>query len=177
MFTLFCFSTLFILFKLSIHVPGFLELAYKGRYFRVLLVKQLVRDIFSVIILTVRIGSLLARLTLYDLLDDVLESYYIFAEDHTDKAKKKALILLVQENFMSVDANYKYNRKDKPFTHHSSIDLYEIYIKPLKQLFTFLFFLVEEVLKLSIGVFISYVMLVEVYSGSLSYAELTYKRF
>jgi hypothetical protein len=78
--SLFAYYTL----KVSVHYLSFLEASIsEGRNFAFVLT-QFVRDMTNNFAFVLRYLTLIARLNIYDLNDDILDSYYIFLGDFDD---------------------------------------------------------------------------------------------
>jgi len=74
---------MYMVFKYSIHYFSFLQASEsKGKFTRVLI--QFAQDMVNTFALFLRFIVLMVRLNMYDFLDDVLDSYYIFLCDFDD---------------------------------------------------------------------------------------------
>jgi hypothetical protein len=82
-FYAFIFVFLYFLYRYSIHYFSFLQ-ASTGDTRAIGLVVQFGHDFLNTIALVLRFGVLMIRLNIYDFLDDVLDSYYIFVCDFDD---------------------------------------------------------------------------------------------
>jgi hypothetical protein len=72
-----------LLYRYALHYFAFLQASEtKGKYLRLL--TQVSQDIVNTFALFLRFIVLLVRLNMYDFLDDVLDSYYIFVCDFDD---------------------------------------------------------------------------------------------
>lgn len=110
-------------------------------------------------------------MTLYDILDDFIESYYVFFDDFIDDADTTVLLLSFYEDNNSFDLSNRNQSLDFNEKFFYTFDFYITYINILQGLFMFWFFLIEELFKLLLGIFITYMILIEIYSGLLSYSE------
>lgn len=82
-FYLFLSMFIYLLYRYSIHYFSFLQASEaKGKYIRLL--TQIAQDFVNTLALVVRFIVLVIRLNMYDFLDDVLDSYYIFVGDFDD---------------------------------------------------------------------------------------------
>lgn len=80
---LFIFLFCHLLYRYSLHYFSFLQASEaKGRALRIL--TQLLQDLINSFALFLRFIVLIIRLNMYDFLDDVLDSYYIFVCDFDD---------------------------------------------------------------------------------------------
>lgn len=82
-FYIFLLVFMFFLYKYSIHYFSFLE-ASKSEGRLLGLIGQFAKDSANSFALALRFGVLMVRLNIYDFLDDVLDSYYIFLGDFDD---------------------------------------------------------------------------------------------
>lgn len=80
-FYFFLFTFLFYFFKYSIHFFSFLEPSKVGGRSVVWVAGQFYTDLFNTVSLTMRFLVLMIRLNIYDGVDDILDSYYIFVAD------------------------------------------------------------------------------------------------
>lgn len=115
-------------------------------------------------------------MTLYDILDDCIESYYIFFDDFIDDSDVTTFLLTFYEektDFSSSNKNESLDFNEKFFY---TFDFYITYINVVQGLFTFWFFLIEELFKLLLGMFITYMILIEIYSGLLAYSETKFQK-
>jgi len=80
-FYFFLFTFVFYLYKYSIHFFSFLEPSKTEGKSVSFIINQFKNDFFSLIALTLRFLALVARLNIYDGVDDVIDSYYIFLAD------------------------------------------------------------------------------------------------
>ena len=131
------------------------------------------KDISAIISFIIRLSSLILRLTIYDLLDDLFESYYVFCEDFYDKTQAKYLYFLV-EALLLLQNNQLIDDLIEATHGGYGIDFYAMYVLPVKSLYLLLFYLAWELFKLFMGLYAAYIVLLEIYSGSLSYNEISY---
>lgn len=175
-FFCFLFSICYVVFKLCLFILCLLELTLTSKSITHVLIFQYFRDLFALLSFVLRIASLLIRLTLYDLLEDIIESYYVFFEDFYDKS------FIGTSWLTSCFDGYTDLGNDSTITTDSNSgsllphDFYMYYVKIVAQFLVFFPFLIDELFRLSLGTFIAYTILIEIYSGSLSYSELTLRR-
>lgn len=172
----FIFAAVFTFFKLSFYSFSILELNYASESTFALLVHQFGRDVFAWYSLTLRIASLLIRVTLYDMLDDGIESYYIFFDDFLDDTDITVLLLSFYEENLNFSLSNKNQSLDFNEKFFYAFDFYYTYVYIVQGLFMFWFFLIEELFKLLLGTYITYIILIETYSGFLSYSETKIKK-
>jgi hypothetical protein len=176
LFYSFIFSIVYTLIKLSFYALPLLELTISSKSNFSLFVTQFGKDAFAWYGLALRIASLLIRLTLYDTLDDLIESYYVFFDDFIDDSGTTVFFISSYEENLNFSLDNKEQTLDTNENFFYSFDLYLAYINVLQGLFTFWFFLLEELFRLILGTFIMYIILIELYSGLLSYSETTFKK-
>ena len=80
----FLFTMVYYLFKYSLHYFSFLEAA-KGDSKSTLTFSQFLFDALNIIAFILRFLVLMIRLNIYDGVDDVLDSYYIFMADFDEE--------------------------------------------------------------------------------------------
>ena len=173
-FYFFCLLIIFLLYKYSIHYFAFLESSIsEGRsiYF---IFKQFFKDFINTFALFLRFFILLFRLNVYDTLDDFYDSYYIFIGDFDDDEYFSEIFFSIHNlMFYNFDIN-----DDQIFSLEDEnefiLDLFYIYFICWSKLFYFIFFIFEEILRLSLGFYICYLIIFEVHSVNFSYVEDNY---
>jgi hypothetical protein len=154
---------LFFLIKYSYHYFSFLEASVVEGRSVLFISKQFVRDVSNTLALFLRFFLLLFRLNIYDSLDDFYDSYYIFVGDFDE-----------DDNLMYTQDN----NSDKVFMleeeHVFFLDFFYIYFLIWGKLFFFLFLLVEEVLRVSLAIYIIYLIVLDVHAVNASYTEDLY---
>lgn len=174
MFFFFCFLIFFLIFKYSQHYFAFLEASVvEGRSISFIL-KQFFRDFINTFALLLRFFILLFRLNVYDTLDDFYDSYYIFIGDFDDDEYLSELFFSLNSSFFfdldnNDDRSYLLEDENEFF-----MDLYFLYFIVWTKLFTFIFFILEEILRLSLAFYICYLIIFEVHSVNCSYIEDNY---
>jgi hypothetical protein len=174
--SLFAYYTL----KVSVHYLSFLEASIsEGRNFAFVLT-QFVRDMTNNFAFVLRYLTLIARLNIYDLNDDILDSYYIFLGDFDDDEYYMDMFFsLFSTMFFDTD-----NNDDRSFFLEDEVDfsadLFSLYFVIWGKFTLFNFFGLEEVARVGLALFITYLIVFEVHSLNRSYVEDTYlanKRF
>jgi hypothetical protein len=165
---------LFFLIKYSYHYFSFLEASVVEGRSVLFISKQFVRDVSNTLALFLRFFLLLFRLNIYDSLDDFYDSYYIFVGDFDEDD-------YLTENVLPLISNLMYtqdNNSDKVFMleeeHVFFLDFFYIYFLIWGKLFFFLFLLVEEVLRVSLAIYIIYLIVLDVHAVNASYTEDLY---
>lgn len=174
MFYFFIFVLLFFLFKYSKHYFSFLEMSVVEGKTISFITKQFVRDISNTFALLLRFFLLLFRANIYDGLDDVLDSYYIFIGDFDeDEAFDFSFFSLFNLLFYDSDSNddsiYSLEEENEFF-----FDLFSIYYLVWGKFFFFLFFILEEIFRILLAFYIIYLIIFDVHAVNCSYLEDNY---
>lgn len=173
-FYFFLFIILTLIVKYSVHYFSFLEASViegKGASF---ILKQFVRDMSNTFALFLRFFLLLFRLNIYDGLDDFLDSYYIFFCDFDEDNYYDELLVLFDDNLFfytdnNADANLFNDLESDLFE-----DLFQKYYVTWGKFFMFWAFILEEAFRVSLALYISYLIIFEVHSINASYNEDSY---
>lgn len=179
-FYFFCFLIGYLIYKYSIHYFAFLEASVTEGRTVTFITKQFFRDFINSFALLLRFFILLFRLNVYDTLDDFYDSYYIFIGDFDDDEYYSELFFSYYPfmffQFDSKDDDlYSLENENEFF-----MDLFYLYFLCWGKLFFFIFFIVEEILRLALGFYICYLIIFEVHAVNASYVEENYfytKRF
>lgn len=170
----------YFIYKSSIHYLAFLEASVsEGRSLSFAL-KQFLRDVINNFAFILRFCTLMIRLNIYDANDDILDSYYIFLGDFDDDEYFSDLIFsMFSLLFFDTD-----NNDDRSFFLEDevdfSIDLFSLYFIVWGKLSLFIFFIIEEIARVALALYITYLIIFEVHSVNKSYVEdgyFTSKRF
>ena len=170
-FFFFFFVIFYLLYKYSYHYFAFLELSVSDGRTTSFITKQFVRDISNTFALLLRFFILLFRLNVYDGLDDFYDSYYFFVGDYDDDEYWEELLVPFSGlTFYDFD-----NEDDRSFLLHDESDIvmdgFYLYFLVWGKLFLFIFFIIEEVLRLSLAFYICYLITFEVHAVNYSYIE------
>lgn len=173
-FYFFCLLITFLLYKYSIHYFAFLEASVAEGRSVSYITKQFFRDFINTFALLLRFFILLFRLNVYDTLDDFYDSYYIFVGDFDDDEYFNEMFFsMYGVLFFDPDANddgaFSFEDENEFF-----LDLFYIYFLCWAKFFTFIFFILEEILRLSLGFYICYLIIFEVHSVNCTYVEDNY---
>jgi hypothetical protein len=173
-FLFFTLIILYLMFKYSTHYFSFLESSINDGRSAVFLTKQFFRDILNTLSLMLRFYVLLFRINVYDMLDDVLDSYYIFVGDFDDDEYFNELFYSIHGTLFFTNDN----QDDRSFLledeNNFSNDLFYSYFVVWGKFNFFLFFIVEETARLSLAFYISFLIIFEVHSVNCSYREETF---
>lgn len=173
-FYFFCGLIIFLIYKYSQHYFAFLEASVSEGRSVSFISKQFFRDFINTFALLLRFFILLFRLNVYDTLDDFYDSYYIFVGDFDDDE-------YLSELFVSFTSFYFYdfdNNDDRSFSLEDEsdffLDLFYVYFICWGKLYLFIFFILEEILRLSLAFYICYLIIFEVHAVNCSYVEDNY---
>lgn len=170
LFNIFLFVYIFFLYKNSIHYFSFLEASVSDRRATSMLV-QTSKDFANSFVLVLRFLTLLIRLNIYDTVDDVLDSNYIFICDFEDDGFYFDTFgtfyraLLCNNDFYGDKTLFFENTAD------SSFDLFSLYFIICGKLISFIFFALEEIGRVLLSFFIVYLIIFEMQSINRSYSE------
>lgn len=173
-FYFFCILIIYLLFKYSQHYFAFLEASVSEGRTVSFISKQFFRDFINTFALFLRFFILLFRLNVYDTLDDFYDSYYIFLGDFDEDEYFSELFFSTYSlMFYDFDVNDDriYSLEEE---HDFFLDLFYIYFLCWGKFFTFIFFILEEILRISLAFYICYLIIFEVHAVNCSYVEDTY---
>lgn len=173
-------STLFYYFyKYSIHYFFFLESSKDGSA-AVRPFAQFVFDSLNVIAFVLRFVVLIGRLNIYDSVDDILDSYYIFMTDFEEEE-------YFSDSFFSIFSVLSFDtdvNDDRSFLFEDemdlSFDLFTLYFILWGKFAYFWLFILEEIGRVMLALYITYILIFEMNSVNRSYVEDAYlvsKRF
>lgn len=173
-FWFFIFLISFLVYKYSIHYFAFLEATDLSGRSVSFITKQFFRDFMGTIGLFLRFFILLFRLNVYDNLDDFYDSYYIFVGDFDDDEYIVELLFSFQTMlFYDHDVNDDglLMLEEEPDLLE---DLFYIYFTLWGKFFFFLFFIVEELFRIVLALYIAYLITFDVHAANCSYRESNY---
>ena len=161
---------LFFFYQNGVHFFSYLETSLKERYSSSWLFHQFVRDLSSTFALLLRFGLLIFRLNVYDLLDDFLDSYYIFVCDFDDDFIFEENSLLSSQSIIFMN-----NLLDNELFYFSEVDFnlnwYSIYFIFLGKLFFSFFFLLELGFRTVLALYIFYLIFLEIHNTLVTLVE------
>lgn len=166
----FILAIFYLIYKYSIHYFSFLENSVSDGYTTSFIAKQFVRDVSNTFALFLRFFLLVFRLNIYDGLDDFLDSYYIFFIDFDEDSYSDEFIASeFLNNFISDNSEDISN--DKPYDFDLWSDLYSRYFILVSKFLLFWFFILEEIFRVILAFYISYLIIFEVHAVNTSYSE------
>lgn len=173
-FYFFNFVLVYFCYKHSIHYFSFLEATTTGTRSTMFLSTQFFADFVGSFSLILRFYALLLRLNVYDLLDDCLDSYYVFIGDFDDDEYLNELFFSVHGTiFFTMD-----NQDDRSFLledeNDFSNDFFYIYFLIWGKIFYFLFYTVELIARFGLAFYVIYLVVFEIYGVNCSYKEDNY---
>lgn len=173
-FYFFCILIFYLFFKYSQHYFAFLEASVVEGRSVAFITKQFFRDFINTFALFLRFFILLFRLNVYDTLDDFYDSYYIYIGDFDDDEYYNELFfsihgLLFYDFDNNDDKLYSLEEENEFF-----IDLFYIYFLCWGKFFFFIFFILEEILRIALAFYICYLITFEVHAVNASYVEDNY---
>jgi hypothetical protein len=173
-FFFFCLLISFLLFKYSIHYFAFLESSIADGKSVNYVTKQFFRDFINTFALFLRFFILLFRLNVYDTLDDFYDSYYIYVGDFDDDEYFFEMFFSFYPLFYFTFDNNDDRDVSLEDENDFLVDLFCLYFYCWSKFFTFIFFILEEILRLSLAFYICYLIIFEVHSVNGTYSEDRY---
>lgn len=170
-FFFFCLLISFLIFKYSIHYFAFLESSIAEGKSVNYAAKQFFRDFINTFALFLRFFILLFRLNVYDTLDDFYDSYYIYVGDFDDDEYFFEMFFSFYPYFYFDFDNHDDRDLSLEDENDFLVDLFVLYFYCWAKFFTFIFFILEEILRLSLAFYICYLITFEVHSVNCTYAE------
>jgi hypothetical protein len=166
---------IFFIAKVSIHKLAFLEASESKRRTAGLFV-QFGKDVTNGVILLLRFLTLLVRLNLYDTVDDVLDSYYIFLCDFQDEMYVTDSSLFCNLCFASFMNDSMSLSRTLLTLYHSNyyLDLWRAYIMICWNFLSFIYFALELIGRVLLAFFILYLVIFEMQSVNRSHVEDEY---
>ena len=169
----FLFIIIYLLFKYSFHYFAFLEPTVTEGKSNLFILKQFVRDISNTFALFLRFFLLLFRLNIYDGLDDFLDSYALFFYDFDEDNLLFSSSININDDF-NFNNSLDNNNQDKEITLFIFEDLFKNYLLYFFEIIYFFIFILEELFRLSLALYILYLIIFEVHSVNCSYTEDMY---
>ena len=174
----FLFTMTYYLSKYSLHYFSFLE-ASKGDSKSTLTFSQFLFDALNIIAFILRFLVLMIRLNIYDSVDDVLDSYYIFMADF-DEEEYFTDTFFSLFSVMSFDIDLNDDRSclfedELDF----AMDLFSVYFLLWGKFTYFWLFILEEIARVSLALYVTYLLIFEINAVNRSFVEdqyLTVKR-
>ena len=171
---MFLFTLSILVWSHSIHLFSFLEASIREGKSSMVVLRQFGKDMFNIITLVSRFLTLVLRLNIYDTMDDIHDSYYIFFEDFGDD-EYYAETLFSRLGFSFFDIDVKDDRSIfLENTLDISFDLFSFYYIAWSKFTFFLLFAVDEVVRVILASYIIFLIVFEVHAVNRSYTEDSY---
>lgn len=169
----FLFTLLYYLYKYSFHYLSFLEAA-KNTSKSTSPFAQALFDGLNIIGFTLRFMVLMIRLNIYDGIDDALDSYYIFMADFEEEE-------YFSDSFFSLFSTLSFDTDlydDRSFLFEDEMDLttdlFTVYFIVWGKFAYFWLFILEEIARVTLALYVTYILIFEVNAVNRSYSEDTY---
>ena len=173
LFKLFLLIYLFFLYKNSIHYFSFLEASVSDRGVLSMFI-QFVKDFANSFVLLLRFMTLLFRLNIYDAVDDVLDSNYIFICDFEDDSFYVDFFGTFYKSVLINNDSFG----DKTIFFEQSLDfsgdLFFVYFILCSKFISLVVFALEEIGRVLLAFFIIYLVIFEMQSVNRSFTEDSY---
>jgi hypothetical protein len=170
------FSIVFIYFiyKHSIHYFAFLANSEGGGRTSKFVALQFKSDFLNTFSVVIRFYALFFRVNVYDFIEDVLDTYYIFIGDFDDDEYLNELFLSLHGTLLfTLD-----NQDDRSFLledeNDFANDLFYTYFVLWGKFVFFFVYLLEIVPRIALGFFIFYLVIFEIHGVNQSYKEDVY---
>ena len=172
-FYFFLSTLVYYFYKYSIHYFFFLEGSKDGSA-SVRPFAQFVFDSLNVIAFVLRFVVLIGRLNIYDGVDDILDSYYIFMTDFEEEEYfSDAFFSIFSVLSFDTDVN-----DDRSFLFEDemdlSYDLFTLYFILWGKFAYFWLFILEEIGRVMLALYITYILIFEMNAVNRSYVEDSY---
>ncbi len=169
----FLFTLAYYFYKYSIHYFSYLEAA-KGDSKASSPLTQFLFDALNTIAFVLRFLVLMIRLNIYDGVDDVLDSYYIFMADFEEEEYfSDAFFSMFSVMSFDTDVN-----DDRSFMFEDemdlSADLFTIYFLLWGKFAYFWLFILEEIARVGLALYVTYLVIFEINAVNRSYVEDNY---
>ena len=160
--------------KYSVHYLSFLDSSRKGTSSTWALIGQYLFDVLNVIGFSLRFVLLMARLNIYDGIDDILDSYYVCFIDFDEEE-------YYMDSFTDFSAFSYFDtdvQDDRSFLLEDEndlvLDLYVLYLVVWGKYVLFLFFFLEELARVGLALFVTLLLILEINAVTRSYTEDSY---
>ena len=169
----FLFTMGYYLYKYSFHYFSFLEAA-KGDSKATLTFSQFLFDALNIIAFVLRFLVLMIRLNIYDSVDDVLDSYYIFMADFDEEEYfSDTFFSMFSVISFDIDVN-----DDRSFQFEDELDfsgdLFTVYFLIWGKFSYFWLFILEEIARVSLALYVTYLLIFEINAVNRSFVEDSY---
>lgn len=172
-FYFFLFTFAYYLYKYSIHYFSFLESAKRGAK-ATSPASQSLFDLLNVVAFVLRFLVLMVRLNIYDAVDDIIDSYYIFLVDFEEEEYFSDMWFSLF-SVMSFDTDVNDDRsfllEDEMDT---STDLFTLYFIAWGRFVFYWMFFLEEMARVVLALYVTYLVIFELNAVNRSFLEDNY---
>lgn len=172
-FYFFLSTLIYYFFKYSTHYFSFLEAAKRDPK-SIVPVSQFLFDALNSIAFVLRFVVLMIRLNIYDGVDDILDSYYIFMADFEEEEYFSDTFFSLF-SVMSFDTDLN---DDRSFLFEDemdfSVDLFTLYFLVWGKFAYFWLFILEEIARVSLALYVTYLIIFEINAVNRSFQEDNY---
>lgn len=164
-------TMVYYLFKYSIHFFSFLEAA-KGDSSSVAPFSQFLFDALNAIAFVLRFLVLMIRLNIYDTVDDILDSYYIFMADFEEDEYDADVLSFIWAGIQSCDPDVNDDRSFMLEDYHDFWgDVFHSFFTAWGKFTYFWMFILEEIARVSLALYVTYLLIFEINAVNRSYVE------
>ena len=166
-------TLVYYFYKYSVHYFSYLEAAKQDTK-SVSPFSQFLFDALNLIAFVLRFLVLMIRLNIYDGVDDVLDSYYIFMADFEEEEYFSDMFFSLF-SVMSFDTDVN---DDRSFLFEDemdfSADLFTLYFLVWGKFAYFWLFILEEMARVALALYVTYLVIFEINAVNRSYSEDNY---
>ena len=160
--------------KYSIHYLSFLDSSRKGTSSTIFILGQFLFDVLNLIGFSLRFVLLMARLNIYDGIDDILDSYYILFIDFDEEEYMQETAPDVS-SFSYFDTDVQDDRSSLLEDENDlTVDLYSLYAVLWGKYVFYLAFFLEEIARVGLALFVTLLLMLEINAVNRSYSEDDY---
>lgn len=172
-FYFFLFTLFYYFCKYSTHYFPFLEAAKRDPK-SFMPVSQFLFDALNSVAFVLRFVVLMIRLNIYDGVDDILDSYYIFMADFEEEEYfSDTFFSLFSVMSFDIDLN-----DDRSFLFEDEmdffVDLFTLYFLIWGKFAYFWLFILEEIARVSLALYVTYLIIFEINAVNRSFQEDSY---
>lgn len=173
LFYIFLWIYIFFLFRNSMHYFSFLEASVPNRKVLSIFI-QFGKDTANSFIIVIRFVTLLVRLNIYDAVDDVLDSNYIFNCDFQEESLNSNFWNRLYSAVFLDNHLHQSTNTHQSYTVSYFTDLLALYFVACAKFIFFIFFALEASGRVILAFFIFYLVIFEMHSINRSYTEDRY---
>lgn len=160
----------FFFFKNSIHYFAFLEASMSNNQTTGIFM-QFGKDAANSFVLSLRFTALMVRINIYDTVEDLLDSNYIFACEFQDERFDDGFLYFWVDHALTEMSIMQTHLALKPYNQLLDYDSISTYIQICGYAVSIIFFILEAAGRALLGFFIVYLIIFEMQSINRSYTE------